>query len=129
MTKQSDALETDVNAIMARFVSHGEIPASRGQPQYGDFSNVDDYTTAMNKVKDAQRQFDELPASVRAHVDNDPGKFLDMVYDPTRIKELEELGLVERQKPEAIADPEIVKKETPEAPAEPAAPPTPNPAE
>lgn len=120
MTKQSDALDSDINAIMGRFISHGEIPASRGQPQYGDFSNVDDYLGAMTKVREAQAQFDLLPAAVRAHVDNDPGKFLEMVYDEDRIGELEELGLVERQKPEPIADPAKVAKEMPKAPAEPA---------
>ncbi len=99
-TKQSDQDSADINSIMRRWIAHGEVPLNNASPQYGDFSNATDYKTACDKIQLAQEQFDALPASVRAHVDNDPGKFLDMIYDPERTGELEELGLVEGHIPE-----------------------------
>lgn len=75
MTKQSDALATDVNAIIKKWITHGVAPMVSGRPTYGDFTNVGDYHGAMNKVLEAQNQFNALPSAVRAHVENDPGKF------------------------------------------------------
>lgn len=119
-TKQADALETDVNKIVARYRNTGHIPNDGRQPQYGDFSNVGSYLDAMNRVREAQAQFDDLPAHVRAHVDNDPAKFLDMVYDPERRTEWEELGLVEEQTP-PDTPPETKPPEPPEPPDQPPA--------
>lgn len=99
-TKQSDAAGSDVNQIMTKWIAHGIVPPEGPKPQYGDFSGVDDFHTAMNKVRQAEQQFEALPAAVRAHVNHDPGKFLEMVYDPERVKELEELGLVPERIPE-----------------------------
>lgn len=99
-TKQSEAAACDINAIMKRYASHGELPAGSGNPSYGDFSGVGDYHSAANRVLAAQADFDRLPSDVRKHVDNDPGSFLDLVYDPERRDELEELGLVEALLPD-----------------------------
>lgn len=120
-TKQSDALATDVNAIVKRWISTGVVPVSGRRPTYGDFSNVDDYLTAMNKVRAAEAEFQALPAHIRKYVDNDAGEFLRLVYDPARRGELEELGLVEQQAPEAAppADVPAAAVETPPAPEPP----------
>ncbi len=120
MTKQADALETDVNLIVKRYATTHELPNDGKRPNYGDFTNVTDYLEAMNRVKDAQNQFDDLPPQVRKHVNNDPAQFLDMVYDPDRRGELEELGLVEQLAPESAPDanqPEPEPEPEPEAPA------------
>ncbi len=124
MTKQSDALGADVNQIVKRFVAFGDLPNDGKTPTYGDFSNVDDYLTSLNSLKLAQDQFDDLPAAVRNHVGNDPGAFLEMIYDPTRRPELEELGLVEAMLPEELQtppEPVITPPEVPPTPAVPAA--------
>lgn len=103
-TKQGDALDTDINKIINRFVAHLHAPDPNAPlPTYGDFSNIGDYHTALNKVTEAQTNFNALPSAVRDHVDNDPGEFLKLVFDPDRIGELEELGLVPEQTP---AEPE-----------------------
>ncbi len=101
MTKQSMAAATDVNLIMEKWHKHGAAVAhlNRGQAMWGDFSSGVDYAEALNSIRDAQRDFAALPAKVRAHVDNDPGEFLEMVFDPERREELERLGLVDVQKP------------------------------
>ena len=119
LTKQADALKTDVNAIMERWIAHGTPPGqATGHAKYGDFSNVDDYHSGLSKIREAERSFLNLPASVRKHVKNDPGEFLDMVHDPARRGELEELGLVEHQAPE-----EAPPADPPEPPAAPPEPP------
>lgn len=123
MTKQSDAAASDVNAIIERWISHGVAPMVGGNATYGDFTGHGDYHSALNKVKEAERQFSELPAAVRAHVDNDPGKFLEMVFDPTRSGELEELGMVPERVPEEAPTRVIVVPEVPEVPATPPVPP------
>jgi len=106
-TKQADAIETDINKIVGKFIAHGTLPIAGTVPTYGDFSTFTTYHDALNLVMQAQNDFDDLPATVRKHVDNDPGKFLDLVHDPTRRAELEELGLVDEQAPPAAppADP------------------------
>jgi len=120
-TKQADTLDTDVNVIVGRFIAHGQLPNDGQTPNYGDFTNVDGYHAALNLVKAARDDFDALPASVRKHVDNDPGKFLDLVYDPDRRGELEELGLIDAQAPEA-APPAKTETENPTPPDPPAPP-------
>ncbi len=99
MTKQSHAAETDVNAIMARYVAHGTGVAhvNRRSASYGDFSSGLDYASALNQIRSAEADFGRLPAHVRAHVRNDPGEFLNMVFDPERRDELEGLGIVDHR--------------------------------
>lgn len=119
-TKQSDALESDINKIINKFVAHIHVPEPGAPlPTYGDFSNVDDYHASMNKVRSAQQEFANLPAAVRHHVNNDPGEFLNLVHDPERIGELEELGLVEAQKPDSIREEEPPEPSSPDTPVEP----------
>lgn len=107
LVKQSMAMESDINQIVARHVAHGVpfLPGDRAT--YGDFSNFDGYHAALNDVMRAQDEFAKLPAAIREHCRNDPGEFLQMVYDPARRAELEKLGLVEAAAPQAAppADP------------------------
>lgn len=121
MTKQSMAAETDVNHIMQRWIAHGIAPLAGGkQPAYGDFSNSIDFHSALNQVMEAQDEFQRLPAHIRDHCHNDPGEFLDLVYDQTRQPELIALGLKPDTVPVAAA---------PSGPApEPAPKPAPQPA-
>lgn len=101
MTKQSMASETDVNQIMARWIHQGLPPIGNGgTPKYGDFSNAIDFQTALDQVREAQAQFDLLPAHVRRHCQNDPAQFLEMAFDPERRDELVKLGLAEERLPE-----------------------------
>lgn len=95
LTKQSMAQESDINQIVARHIAHGVPLFVDGRATYGDFSSFLDYHGSLNAVLRAQEEFNALPAAVREHVGNDPGKFLDLVYDPARRDELVALGLVD----------------------------------
>lgn len=106
-TRQADALASDINAIMDRYVHHGVLPSQNAaRPRYGDFSSGLDYHAALLKVQSAEDEFMALPAHVRRYVDNDPGRFLELVHDPERRDELVELGLVEEQLPAEPAEPD-----------------------
>lgn len=118
MTKKSDALRSDISAIMARWIAHGMKPGDDKQLQYGDFSNIADYHTAMNKLTEAQQSFMKLPSHIRKACGNDPGQFLDMVYDPEQRHRLEELGLLDHQAPAdapAAVEPPDPEPEPPKA--------------
>lgn len=94
-TKQAFKEDTDINAIMRKYLATGLLThQARVEPRYGDFSSSVDYLTALNMIKDAQDRFMELPSKVRSYFQNDWGKLLDCVYDPSRRKEVEDLGLI-----------------------------------
>jgi len=119
MTKQSQALETDVNAIVARHIAHNiPLPVDGRPARYGDFASGMDFHEAMNRVAEAEQSFENLPAHVRLHCHNDPGEFLDLVFNPDRADELVKLKLLPEQTPQPPAAP---------APAEPAPEPDPEP--
>lgn len=104
-TKQSDALHTNINAIMKRYVAHGVVPQAAGTARYGDFSSGMDYKEAMDTVRRAEEDFQDLPSNIRKHVNQDPGQFLDMVFDKSRKQELVDLGLLPQADP-TIDEPE-----------------------
>ena len=118
-TKQADLKASDINGIVSRWLKTGVPPEGSGVARYGDFRNADDYLSCLLRVQEAEREFLKLPALVRRHVDNDPGKFLEMVFDPDRRPELEELGLVEAQVPPPVEPPAGAPEgpETPDVPA------------
>ncbi len=95
-TKRGLRDQTDINRIMDRWLKHGTSVAhlNPNVATYGDFSSGLDYREALTAVKAAEADFAALPAQVRAHVGNDPGEFLQMIFDPERRDELEGLGLV-----------------------------------
>lgn len=105
-TKQSEAPATDINRIMDKYVKTGKVPGAGEIYSYGDFSGAVDFHTAMNRVRQAEEQFMDLPAHVRKHCDNDPGKFLDLVMDSAGRAELESLGLVSDFAPPGAPEPE-----------------------
>lgn len=98
MAQQQFRDEADINTIMERFGRTGELIAPVRMPQYGDFTGVNDYHTAMNAVIEAQASFDALPAKVRARFDNDPGRFVEFCLDENNRDEAVSLGLVAPEK-------------------------------
>lgn len=94
LTHQSFAKETNINSIMARFEKTGLIEhLNQRQGQYGDFSDVPDYQSALGQVADAQKMFDDLPAKIRKLFNNQPLEFLEFAQNPDNYGQLVELGL------------------------------------
>lgn len=95
MTDQAHKDSCDLNKIINKFLRTGLMTNVRqDQPTYGDFSDKTDYHDAIARVSKANDQFLELPASIRARFNNDPGELISFLNDEKNRSEAEELGLV-----------------------------------
>lgn len=93
-TKQSFRDECDINNVMGRYMSTGEMPVINQQaPQYLDVSGLD-YQHAMEFVAGAQSLFNEMPSDIRNRFGNDPALFLDFCNDEKNRPEMAEMGLL-----------------------------------
>lgn len=112
LAQQNFKDETDINYIVRQFGLTGELPGQTISPQYGDFTGVLDYHSAVNAVLAAQDEFMELPAQMRSRFDNDPAKLIDFLNNEENREEAIKLGLV--------AEPISVLTETPVGEVKPA---------
>lgn len=94
LAQQQFLEESDINTIVDRYGLNGEMPVSPVLPQYGDFTEVGDFQTAMNAVVAAQEQFMTLPAKVRARFSNDPQQLLEFLSSDSNRSEALALGLL-----------------------------------
>ncbi len=100
LTQQEFKESCDINNILAKFSVQAQalgVDPSQLMPQdqgtYGDFSNLDDFQTAQNKIAFLNDQFSNLPSDVRRKFGDDLNTFIGAISDPTRIDELGELGV------------------------------------
>lgn len=95
LTRQEFAEECDINTIMARYETTGQLPINNGaEPRYVDFTAFpDDLMGTMSQLSQATDAFMTLPAKVRREFDNDPHMFVDFASDPSNIDQLREWGL------------------------------------
>jgi len=94
LAQQNFKDESDINYIVRQFGLTGELPGQAISPQYGDFTGVLDYHSAVNAVLAAQDEFMDLPAQMRARFDNDPSKLIDFLGNEENREEAIKLGLV-----------------------------------
>lgn len=100
-TKQSFKDECDINHIMKKFkkvmgVDYLEKFNGYVSGQFGDFSDVADYRSAIEQVRRAESVFMALPAIVRKRFENDPAQFLDFCHDPKNLDEMISMGLANK---------------------------------
>lgn len=112
-----DAPGTDINELVQSFgVTDGSVlPGREGNVDprlYGDFSDVPDLRTALDRIRAAERAFAALPATTRSKFNNDPIALHEWVSDPQNADEAVKIGLLTRGP----------------TPAAPPAPPSPTPA-
>jgi phage internal scaffolding protein len=122
-TRQEFRDECDINVIMRRYQSTGELPVlNQGNAQFLDVSASLTFQESMNFIADAQSMFNELPSAVRDRFYNDPAQFLDFCSNDDNRTQLAEMGLLS---PEATREllfpsspplPTASPKETPPAP-------------
>lgn len=124
MTQQNFKDECDINTIMSKYRENGVLEhVTRFRGQYGELPDEVDYHNSANLVLEAEEMFAALPAKVRNHCDNDPAKFLQMVHDPERRDELEQLGLLPNARFDRMeARSAATRGESPEVAAEAATP-------
>ncbi len=113
-TQQSFRDECDINNILRQFNVTGQLPVGSVQPQYGDFSGITDYQSALNAVMAAQDSFLQLPAKVRARFDNDPALFVEFASQEANRDEMKALGLLhEETAPAVVTSPSEADKAEP----------------
>lgn len=114
-TQQSFKEECDINTIMAKYMSTGELPnIQERMPQYLDVTGQD-FQQQMEFVAQAQSMFEELPSSIRNRFDNDPAQFLDFCSNENNRPELAEMGLLKPEIAQAILDPRPLPQNAPES--------------
>jgi phage internal scaffolding protein len=94
LAQQNFKDECDINYIVRQFGLTGELPGKPLSPQYGDFTGVLDYHSAVNAVLAAQDDFMDLPAQLRSRFNNDPAELIDFLANEQNREEATKLGLV-----------------------------------
>lgn len=98
-TKQSMKDDSDINLIMKKYKKTGLINfVNNNQGEYMEIDDID-YHEALTIVTEADQMFQQMPASLRKKFQNDPGQFLNFVQNPDNLPEMEELGLIAKNKP------------------------------
>lgn len=92
--------ECDINVICERFGITGQLPVGVRPPEYGDFTAVTDYQSAMQAVRQAEESFMAMPAKVRERFAHSPQQFLEFVADPANLEEARSLGLAMPSEPD-----------------------------
>ena len=95
LTQQHQKDQADINFIVDQFNVTGILPTAPVSPQYGDFSGIGDYQSALNAIMAMEDEFMSLPANVRARFENDPEKLLDFMSNDKNREEAIKLGLID----------------------------------
>lgn len=114
-TKQSEAKATNINTIVAQYDKTGLLPQVGREALFADVSDVGDYRSALDLIRNAEELFMTIPADVRSRFENDPAVFLDWTSNADNRDEMVEMGLLEKP----VVVPEVVPDVPPVA-AEPA---------
>lgn len=100
--------ESDINVLFNKYLETGEMPQIEATLTYQNFEGPFDFQTAMNAVRAAQEQFQQLPARIKNRFDNDPQKLLDFLDNQENRDEAEFLGLVSKpQAEQALTTPPL----------------------
>lgn len=95
-TQQHFAEEVDINTIVRRFGLTGELPETNNMPISGDFTGITSFEEAMLQVRKANEAFMEFPAEIRAEFNNDPGRMIAFLEDPSNKDKAMKMGLLNK---------------------------------
>lgn len=113
-TRQEFADECDINILMARYEKHGVLNHyNAAEPAFFDASNVPDLQEAITAMRDAERAFMTLPASVRREFDNDAVKFVEYAQDAENLPRMREWGLAPPEPVERVVKVEVTNPPEP----------------
>ena len=103
MTQEQFAEESEINNILRSHDRNGVIEhINRGNAIYGDFSNITDFSDALDQIKEAQSEFQGIPWQIREKFQNDAGQFFKFASNPDNLDELREMGLAKPYQSEAM---------------------------
>lgn len=98
--EQQHQNDADINTIMRKLHSQGVLPYYKNGGDFGDFTSVEDFHEAQNKIAQARLDFMALPAVLRQKFNNDPGELIQFLDNPDNLAEAREMGLVSPERPE-----------------------------
>ena len=115
LTQQSHAAAADVRNIIKQYDRRGLIAnVNKGIAQYGDYSEINEYSEALNMVREADENFQQLPSHIREQFNNNAGLFFEFATDPKNSEKMIKMGLKKA--------PIIVEEATPKSDPAPPAP-------
>lgn len=94
LAQQHERDDADINVIMRRFGQGHALPESFRAPQYGDFTGVGDFRSALDAVRQAEASFMSMPPDLRARFHNNPQELLEFLGDVGNRSEAMKLGLI-----------------------------------
>lgn len=101
LTQQQFKEECDVNNILAKYRKTGMVShLAKHQGDFGDFSGIEDYQSALDKTMRAQESFMALPSELRSKFQNDPAQLIAFINDPANDAESVKFGLIKPPKEE-----------------------------
>lgn len=95
--QQHLAADTDINRIVARYMTTGVIPpdqVSQRQAIFADATAVGDYQDMLGVITAVSEEFIQLPSDIRARFENNPARMIDWLSDPSNYQEAVKLGLL-----------------------------------
>lgn len=102
MTDRSFREECDINNIVARCLSTGQMPPDDGSGVFGDFADLPtDLMSTYDYIERAGERFMELPSDLRLKFNNDPLTLLQALHDPSNHDLMVEYGLISKAVPAA----------------------------
>nr|DAO19640.1 MAG TPA: Scaffold protein [Microviridae sp.] len=105
LTIQSDAIDTDINVIVARFKGgEGIMPPPLDQTDFYDTTGLPDLREILDIQRDALAHFNALPAKLRNRFRNSPAELWDFVQDANNIEEAIALGILTKRDPEPSSE-------------------------
>ena len=103
LTQEQFAEESEINNIIRSHDRNGVIEhINRGNAIYGDFSGITDFSEALDQIREAQNEFQQIPSEIREKFQNDAGQFFKFASNPDNIQELREMGLANPEQSEAM---------------------------
>lgn len=72
LVQQQFREEVNINTIVRRFGLTGELPGGREDGMFGDFTGIEDLSSAIERVDEVRRRFQGLDPLVRERFANDP---------------------------------------------------------
>lgn len=117
-TKQEFKKECDINHIISKYDSMGVLThLNQAEATYADVTEVTDFSQAMQIIRQAEMDFMNFPAHVRAAFNNDVANFLDAAHDPEKKDELAKLGLISQSEldaqRQALLNPQVAPEAQP----------------
>tara|TARA_B100000965_G_C19582630_1_gene754311 strand:+ start:1988 stop:2446 length:459 start_codon:yes stop_codon:yes gene_type:complete len=103
MTQEQFAEESEINNIIRSHDRNGVIEhINRGNAIYADFSGITDFSDALEQIREAQQEFQNIPSEIREKFQNDAGQFFKFASNPDNLDEMRQMGLANPEQSTAM---------------------------